>query len=121
FTNGIDWTASSFLPSSSLILSALTYGNGSFLLLGADYPGIASTTNTVVLSSPNGTTWTGLNIGATRERFLNCIAFGNNRFTAAGYYGNLATSPDGAAWSVQSAATDNNLRSVTFAGSRFVA
>jgi hypothetical protein len=102
-TNGINWiTVASdeyFAP------AQITFGGGLFVVVGTEdffdfgYSG-------VILSSPDGRSWTYERIQQDEEFYS--IAYGNGRFVANGYFGNgdgfetnVMSSPDASNWTPQ--------------------
>ena len=153
FLNLLPETSSGAIPDHwnkrSFDLSAVAYGNGTFVAVGGkgriqtSPDGVSwkiqtsGTTETLkgiafgnglflavgfngtILSSGDGITWLSQNSGISQS--LNAVAFGNGRFTAVGMGGLILSSPDGTAWSPQSSGVNAHLLGVAFGNSRFVA
>jgi photosystem II stability/assembly factor-like uncharacterized protein len=62
-------------------LDGISYGNGSFVAVGA---------SGTILTSPDGTTWTSRSSGTLNE--LRGICYGNGAFVAVGDYGTILQS-----------------------------
>ncbi len=102
--NGINWTARS-IPSNEAWRD-VAYGNGRFVAVG--YGGV------VMTSVNDGATWTdqstaSASCGGTCD--WDSITYGNGKFVALrstvdGWYGSVATSPDGVTWTEQFGADD---------------
>jgi hypothetical protein len=71
-------------------------------------------------TSPDGLTWTGRSLPATRGD-LNAAAGNGTVWVAVGDDGSLLSSPDGITWTLRTAATGSHLHRVVWAGSFFVA
>lgn len=119
-TNGQTWTAASSVPSTlSDIVSPsgyfsqklVAFGNGIFVSVGWYYP--LNTTVTPILTSPDGLTWTAVNIlgvygGAVT---IGGIVFTNGRFVLIGDDGGAlygcftSVSTDGVTWSAPQASS----------------
>jgi hypothetical protein len=102
------------------LLRAAAYGNGAYVVTGTyDSAATPSTIESVVLTSPDGTTWTAQpasSAGPTGD-----LAFGNGIFVSTGKYNDIATtlySKDGVHWN--SNILDRDLYSVVFGNGRFV-
>lgn len=95
-TNGTTWTQR---RRQGGVLRKVATGNGTFVAVGD---------GGLILSSPDGITWTPRTSGITRV--LNGVAFGGGVFVAAGYQnsvpGVILTSPDGTSWTDTSSGTN---------------
>jgi hypothetical protein len=91
-------------------LRSIVYGDSEFVVVGA---------GGIVLTSPNGATWTIQTSGTTRE--LYSVAWGDNLFVAVGDSGTILTSSNGTSWKVYSAGTANWLHGVLWADNQFIA
>jgi hypothetical protein len=118
--NGVNWTARS-IPSNESWRD-VTYGNGTFVAVG--YGGV------VMTSTNNGATWTdqssaSASCGGTCD--WDSITYGNGTFVALrstvdGWYGSVATSPDGVIWTTQYGSDDiTQWTDVTYNNDLFVA
>ena len=99
-------------PEPYLQLSAVAYGGGQFVAVGAGMG--FSTTN--VLTSPDGANWTGRASGVSSR--LNGITYGNGQFVAVGE-NVVMDSTDAVAWN--SRAPMARLNAITFGQGYFVA
>lgn len=70
-------------------LSAVTFGNDKFVAVGM---------GGLILTSPDGETWTVRNQSKSGENSLMTVVYGNGTFVAAGVDGTIWTSPDGESW-----------------------
>lgn len=90
-------------------LSALAFGNGTF---------VAGSTDSTILSSTDTLSWaphsfTNFSVGG--------IAFGKSLFVAVGNAGQVLTSPNGNDWTAQSSGTSSNLSAIVFGNNQFIA
>jgi hypothetical protein len=97
------------------LLRAAAYGNGLFVAAGHH-----------IFTSPDGITWTERDNygepGTTRTEWLGGVAWGNDRFVAAGGYGTSWYSPDGITWHEGGDRPNNNhaaSRSLAFGNGEF--
>jgi photosystem II stability/assembly factor-like uncharacterized protein len=88
---------------------AITYGKDKFIAVG-----LAG----IVITSPDGYTWTKKSSGTTVD--LLSVTYGDDKFVATGEYGTILMSLDGETWSAESSGTSLKLRSVTYGGSQFM-
>jgi hypothetical protein len=96
-------------------VSALTYGNGTFVAVG--WQGL-------VLSSTDGINWTEGSVDwteATSAKDLYAITYGNGVFVAVGWEGLVLSSTDGISWTEGSAGTTDTLNGVAYGNGTFVA
>ena len=93
-------------------LTAVAYGNGTFVAIG-DYYGTA-------LTSPDGVTWTQRSM-PIKNRYFYGGAFGHGMFVTVGDVGKIMSSPDGINWTAQASGSSANLASVSFLNDQFVA
>jgi hypothetical protein len=91
-------------------LESIAYGNNQFIAVGRDG---------VIVTSPNGITWTQQSSGTVYE--LYGITYGNNQFVVVGRFGTILTSPDGVTWTIIRFEYSYELRSVVFGNKEFVA
>ncbi len=70
-------------------LGAVTFGNDKFVAVGM---------GGLILTSPDGETWTVRNQSKSGENSLLTVVYGNGTFVAAGVDGTIWTSPDGESW-----------------------
>ena len=112
-SDGIEWTER---PVGVRIdgISAMAYGNGVFAAVGS------YGTKGVILTSPDGVTWT--DHSSVAFSGLMGITYGRGMFVAVGYFGNIVTSPDGETWTVTkvSAPLYSWFSDVAYSGEKFV-
>ena len=106
-TDGATWIPSE--SGTATNLSAITYGNGIFVGVGA---------RGSIQTSPDGGSWDIRFSGTPRTLFG--IAYGNSRFVAVGNAATILTSADGVAWTNVSGFT-GILYGVTYGNGTFVA
>jgi hypothetical protein len=107
--DGTTWTASAGLQGSEW--DAVTFGNGEFVAVGANYSNAAISTN-------NGATWTLETMPASDQ--WDSVTYGNGEFVAVAYGGEVAYSVNGIAWTLANSPSAY-WTSITFAHSEFVA
>ena len=111
-TNGSEWTTHSGSVSNRW-LYGLTYGAGQFVAVG---------TNGTILVSPDGATWTQRHFGGPT---LATVAFGDNRFVAAGVLKGtnavLFTSTNAVDWEELPGGPNRKLASISFHQGAFFA
>ena len=73
----------------------------------------------IILTSPDGRTWTAQNSG-TSDLFAPNVAWLDTQFVIVGDNGAILTSPDGRTWTAQNSGTLNSLARVAWSGTRFV-
>ncbi|MBU6401693.1 MAG: hypothetical protein KGS61_15355 [Verrucomicrobia bacterium] len=87
-------------------LSAVAYGNGQFVVVGAAYDSFGGFRSPLLLTSADGTNWMQHSVKAGVP--LTDVAYGNGAFVTVGgglqpgtntYVGVILTSPDGVTWS----------------------
>jgi len=133
-TDGIKWKAvdasSIFGDNTYDYIYAIAYGNGTFVAGGDTYH-----YGSKMATSPNGTTWTPVDVGNLPKDGIRAIAFGNGVFVAGGcdysngkYVSKMATSPNGTTWTpldvsslFASGNKDDSIRSIFFLNGMFVA
>jgi PKD repeat protein len=89
--DGVTWTD---IPSGTTrTLEGIAYGGGRFVATGYDGAGSG---NVVVLTSPDGLSWTNVSAGAGVESWqdLREIVWAQDRFVSSGWYAKLRTSVD---------------------------
>jgi len=130
-TDGQAWTTRHL--GKGIHLNAVAFGNGMFVAAGSALAGgnqgLAWYSTPVILTSPDGVTWTSRELSAARE--IIGVAFGNGRFVAIGasdYFGYdiriALTSTDGVHWQkhyLRGNITTASLSGITFGHGRFVA
>ena len=97
--------------------SGITKGLVSVIYGGNQYIGVGA--SGLILSSPDGVTWTRQTAPYATEVF-NAVAYGNGQFVAVGNNGTIYTSPDGTNWFGKSSGTTRNLYGVTVSNGLFV-
>ena len=95
-------------------LNGVTFGNGSFVVVGS---------GGLILTSSDGINWVSAPSGTSRN--LKSVAYGMTpsgiaKFVAVGAAGTVVTSPDGISWTVQPPPTTSDLNGISF-GTQFVA
>ncbi len=110
---GTSWTTQSVTGNDD-IWNAVTYGNGTFVAVGAG--------SDVVATSPDGVTWTVQSAAGNNDGWK-AVTYGNGTFVAVGNAGDrVMTSSDGVTWTAQSAAgNDDFWYSVAYGNGTFVA
>ncbi len=100
-TNGQTWSAAA--SGTSADLTSVAWGNGMFVAVGVaqGFPNY-SNGNVIILTSPDGLTWTDRTAGAAYlsnwKDFLK-VGYGGGRFFASGWYAYIGTSADnGMTW-----------------------
>jgi hypothetical protein len=119
-TDGITWTQVG--PSGSMgSLSSVVYTSGEgFVAVGSD--GSGSTPTGLVVSSPDGVTWTQDVDASVPTAGLSAVTYGDGLFVAGGPQGSLYTSPDGTVWTPQSSPDPNaDFSLLAFGNGLFVA
>ncbi len=91
-------------------LNGLTHGGGRFVGVG-----------NCIIVLPDGGTWDVPLDPEDTDASLTSVAYGNGRYVAVGFAGQVRTSPDGSTWSRPSSGISRNLHGVTFGNNRFVA
>lgn len=111
-TGGSPWT--SYTISSFFQYTGPTYGNGLFVVGGAD-----GGSNARVATSTNAATWTpGNSLGTTSVIYG--VTFQNNLFFYHGSGGMLGTSTDAITWTARTSGTASEIRSVIHANGTYV-
>jgi hypothetical protein len=87
-------------------LDGVSYGDSTFVAVGTDG---------VILTSPDGATWTSQASGTTNT--LTGVSFGNFAFVAVGTGGTVLASPDGKNWVSESSGTTSDLSGVCYGNS----
>jgi len=90
-------------------LTGVTYGNGTYVAVGAS----------AILTSLDGTTWSTQLYGPTR--YFYSVTYGNNEFVIASDSGGILTSSNGTVWVARNSGTANNLYGITYGVDTFVA
>ena len=114
--DGITWTARS--SPDPYFMRSVTYGNGLFVAVGLDIPGIRFRG---VLTSPDGITWTGR--APIEPNDWRSVHFADGVFlaVAAGGVNRVMRSTDGITWRRSPAAQQNRWTSVTYGDGVWVA
>jgi CSLREA domain-containing protein len=113
----VNWTKRTNPDSTSRGIQGMTFGGGQFVAVGQ-----APTADggTLVLTSPDGVTWTQRST-APLQRNLRGVAFGGGVYVAASNNGRVMTSPDGVTWTERQTGNLQRLNGVAFGGGLFVA
>jgi len=106
--DGINWGPLLVVPT-SFTIPGIAFGNGTFVIVGAQG---------LILSSIDGTNWIQRNAGTTAT--LSGIAFGKGTFVATSYNGSIFTSNDGATWQQRNTGISIRLLSVIYGNNSFV-
>ena len=104
-----NWTWRSPVPVGFTPLTAVAFGNGTWVTLGED-GSVYVSTDTI--------NWTDVNTGPAT---FNSVAFVNGEFIVVGDGGTIATSSDGFTWQNQNSGTDRDLQGVTYGNGMYVA
>lgn len=100
---GVTWTPAT-VPAplgTTTTLRAVTYAGGQFVAVGFDQVG--QIISTVILTSPDGTTWTRSNVPYTQSG--RSIVYANGRYSVGGGSLSILNSTDGITWTAE---TSNN-------------
>lgn len=109
-SDGVSWSAQTFLAGLTNNLFSIAYGGGNFVAVGAAG---------AVARSADGISWTQQSI--TPSNHLRGVLFTNSQFVAVGDAGSIFTSPDGVVWTRRTSGTTRNLTAITYFGNRYVA
>lgn len=120
-TDGTTWTASNAIAGTS--------NSTGFIDVAGNANGFVAVGGSFVYSSPDGMTWTArTNVMPLAPRQMDNnrdsasgLAFAGTMFFHLGNYGSIATSTDGAAWTLRSKGTIAELGAVLHDGTKFVA
>ncbi|MBE0558413.1 MAG: hypothetical protein IH628_14385 [Proteobacteria bacterium] len=110
-----NWHWRNPLPEEMQNLVAVTYGNGTFVIISNSLSG----DTWMIRSSTDGVTWTERATGTNRR--LSGITYGNDTFVAVGEAGTILTSTEGVTWTSRYSGTINSLSGVTHGNGIFVA
>ena len=118
-TNGTTWIPGS--AGNTGIWYGMTFGNGTFVVVGNGSGGSAAT----VMTSTDGISWTAktldqLGLGIPFVSWYD-VTYGNGQFVAVGSQGRVMSSPDGATWTLRSTPSTISLEAVTYGNGQFVA
>lgn len=103
------WNARS-LPSTSNNFYGVTWGNNTFAVVGD---------KGIILTSPDGITWTERSSGTTNS--LWGVTYAGGIFVALGDSGTILTSPDGVTWTSRTSGTTKTLTGISYGNNTFVA
>jgi hypothetical protein len=95
----------------------MAYGNGVFVAVG----GYDATTDNIGAVSADGRTWTQTIVTNPANRQWYTVCFGSGLFVAGADSGQIATSPDGIAWTQRTSNVTHGIRAIAYSGSMFVA
>ncbi|MEI6155139.1 MAG: hypothetical protein WCQ90_13755, partial [Deltaproteobacteria bacterium] len=125
-TDGKTWTKVLF-DLFQYNIGGIAYGNSSFVAISNDGVYDPFSQFGLILTSPDGTTWTSKSLQAesSTQTYLSGIGYGNNLFVAVGYNtskktGLIFTSPDGVNWTERASGVDSYLSAVTYGNSTYV-
>ncbi|KAI5914628.1 hypothetical protein [Thauera sp. 2A1] len=107
--DGIAWTART--SPLAVPFASVAYRNGLFL---------AGTTNSRVVTSADGATWSAASSVVEADNWVNGFAYGNGMYVARRDYG-IMSSPTGASWTLRVSSYDYSISDLIFAGGQFVA
>lgn len=107
---GLTWTTHSIGSSSTMLYVIFAAGN--FLTVGV---------NGDIGVSADGITWTLSNVVVGGAGFLFGAAYGAGVYIIVGTAGTIYTSPDGVTWTAQVSGLSNDITSVVYNGSQFLA
>lgn len=95
--------------------SSLGTGTGLWLIVGSN--------NFIATSSDTGATWTSRNSGyiSTASMVWNDGCWTGSQFVIVGSGGSIATSSDGISWTAQTSGTTDEIKSIAYGGSAYVA
>jgi hypothetical protein len=116
--DGITWET---VTVGSFGLRAITFADGKFVAVGAEFSGLDLITNVEV--STDGINWTRYT-PFTNAIGPNAITYGNGLFVVVGNLGSnrVMTSPDGISWTIRSVlGNDDNWQSVAYGNGKFIA
>ena len=106
---GTSWTPQTG-GGAALGLSAIAYGNSTYVAAGA---------GGVIVTSANGTSWTPQTSGTTAP--FNEVIYANSQFVAVGNNGVILTSSNGTSWAPQTSGTANQLAGLNYVNSLYFA
>lgn len=113
-TDGTKWDS---VPApSELAFSGIAWGNGRFVIVGAD---IAHPLGQPISSSVDGTNWVSHSISNDDDASFGRVFFINNRFVALGWGGRVATSVEGTNWTMKSLGSQFSLSAATYGEGRY--
>ena len=146
---GTDWTQQT--SNTTKDLRSIAFGNGIFVVIGADNTLFTSTdgatwtersfgamvnpvvvrfinnefvaisTNGGIATSPDGIIWTCWTPDISNQQQLSAVAYGNNGFVAVGNNGTIVNSSDGVNWTSRMTGTTRLLNSVAYGNGTYVA
>jgi len=116
-TTGLKWASAGL----TWTQRAVTAGNIRTIAYNGTNLYVAAGSNGVLLTSPDGITWTSRTSGFGAN-FINKVAFGNGLWVAVGENGTITTSSDGITWTARTAnMSTNEIKDVQYANSIWVA
>jgi hypothetical protein len=121
-SDGVRWNSRA--PSVTANLYAVTWGTNGFVAVGEATSlsvsgGIVTTTSTgVILTSPDGISWTSRNSGTANS--INGVTWNGSEFVAVGGAGTILTSLDGISWTSRLSRTSASLSGIAWGGNIYV-
>jgi hypothetical protein len=124
--DGLNWTdQSSGIMTVHSLFGVASSGTGTLVAVGNDgnipvgvCGGPAGTVPGLVLTSPDGVSWTKQTSNSTE--FLERVVWSGTQFMAMGVNGAIITSPDAVTWTKQSAGTSGNIMGAVWNGTTFL-
>lgn len=104
--DGQNWTQR-VCPIPTATLNAVAYGNGKWVIAGANGYGGA------ILVSDDGLSWSAITINPG-AKVNNCIAYGDTMWIAAGVGGQVLTSPDAITWTTRVFSATTSITALAF-------
>ncbi len=116
--DGITWPSSpAFSTTTGTYLIGVVYGGGQFVVVGFRYNGASYTG--VVVTSPDGVTWTDRTSAANITSEMYAVAWGGGQYVATGVGASI--SPDGVTWTPYNDQSADLMASMAYGAGLFVA
>ena len=110
--DGINWTAVTNSAFGDNHISTIVWNGNRFVAVGGTIAALYSRNNnknrSKIAYSPDGITWTAVTNNPFDTSYIECLAWGNNKFVAGGRDGKIAYSPDGITWTAATNSTFSN-------------
>lgn len=117
---GVYWTGKQW--DYIYVIKGIAWSGSQFAAVGKNISNGPTVFSGVILTSPDGSTWTTLStIGTGTTSPLNGITSSGTQFVAVGDAGTILTSPDGATWTGRTSGTTYPLNGITWSGTQFAA